>query len=211
MMKKIDMNTWKRKELYDFFSQTTNPFYMISFRVDVTELKAFTKKHNCSFYYSLVYLCNKALASVENFMYVCRKGELFLLDARTPSFTDMKPGTDIFHIVSVPAECDILEYCESAKKASEEQQCFIDMNKEGDHLAYFSCVPTLDLTGLTNEQNFAGEDFADDNIPRIAWGKYTEQDGRLKLTISMEVNHRFVDGVHIERFAKRLEELINEL
>ena len=85
------------------------------------------------------------------------------------------------------------------------------MKSEGDHLAYFSCLPTLRMTALTNEFDRLSPDFAESNIPRIAWGKYTENRGRLELTMSMEVNHRFIDGLHIEKFASRLETLITEL
>jgi chloramphenicol O-acetyltransferase type A len=51
----------------------------------------------------------------------------------------------------------------------------------------------------------------DDAIPRIAGGKYTEWDGRRTLGMSVEVNHRFVDGADIGAFAERLERLIAAL
>ena len=210
-MRKIEKSTWDRRELYDFFSGVSDPFYMVCFTVDVTELKAFTKRHNCSFYYSLIWLCCEALKSADNFLYTCRDGEIYLLDEREPSFTDRKANSELFHIVSLPAHGDILTFCQAAKETSRAQQCFIDMKSEGDHLAYFSCLPTLRMTALTNEFDRLSPDFAGSNIPRIAWGKYTENRGRLELTMSMEVNHRFVDGLHIEKFASRLETLITEL
>ena len=210
-MRKIEKSTWDRREIYDFFSGVSNPFYMVSFAVDVTELKAFTKRHDCSFYYSLIYLCCEALKGADNFLYVCRDGDIYLLDEREPSFADRKPDSELFHIVSLPAHGDILAFCRAAKEASRAQQCFIDMSREGDHLAYFSCLPTLRMTALTNEFDSLSPGFAEDSIPRIAWGKYTENQGRLELTMSMEVNHRFVDGIHIEKFAARLDALIAEL
>ena len=210
-MRKIEKSTWDRRELYEFFSGVSDPFYMVSFTVDVTELKAFTKRHDCSFYYSLIYLCCEALKSADNFLYTCRDGEIYLLDEREPSFTDRKANSELFHIVSLPAHGDILAFCHAAKETSRAQKDFIDMKSEGDHLAYFSCLPTLRMTALTNEFDRLSPDFAESNIPRIAWGKYTENRGRLELTMSMEVNHRFIDGLHIEKFASRLETLITEL
>ena len=210
-MKKIDMKTWDRKEVYDFFSRVSHPFYMVSFITDVTELKAFTKRHGCSFYYALIFLCGKAMSCVENFRYVCKGNDVYLIDEREPSFTDRKPGSELFHIVSVPLGDDILSFCRSAKEASRRQDCFIDVSKEGCHLAYFSCMPTLRLTALTNEFDVLAPDFPSDSVPRIAWGKYTEQGGRLELTISMEVNHRFIDGVHIEQFSSCLDKMIADL
>lgn len=208
---KIEKDKWDRKEIYNFFSKTTNPFYMMSFIVDVTELKKFTNKNDCSFYYALIYLCIKSMKKIENFQYVCQNNEIYLIDERIPSFTDRKEGSDLFYITSVPAGDDIVRFCKVAKEASHQQQEFIDISQECEDLAYFSCVPTLRLTALTNELDVLDPIHSFDNIPRIAWGKYEERNGRIELTISMEVNHRFIDGIHIEKFASYLDDMIKEL
>lgn len=210
-MKKIDMNTWDRKEIYNFFSKVSHPFYMVSFVIDVTELKAFTKRYNCSFYYALIFLCVKAMSCVENFQYICQGEDVYLIDERVPSFTDRKLGSELFHIVSIPLCEDILSFCQSAKEVSRQQDFFIDTAKEGSNLAYFSCLPSLRMNALTNEFDILSDDFPSDSIPRIAWGRYLEQHGRLELTVSIEVNHRFIDGIHIEKFVSCLEKMIADL
>ena len=58
------------------------------------------------------------------------------------------------------------------------------------------------MTCLTNERDIR-PGYADSSIPQIAWGKYRDEDGRKTLNISMEVNHRFVDGLNIGRFSER--------
>ena len=65
---------------------------------------------------------------------------------------------------------------------------------------YLSCLPWLDLTALTNER----DPDKDDTVPRISWGKYAETDGRKQLNLSLEVNHRFIDGIHIGKFQDAL-------
>ena len=65
----------------------------------------------------------------------------------------------------------------------------------------------MELTSLTNERDFD----PDDAIPRVAWGKFAECDGRKVLGMSLELNHRFTDGVHIGLFADALQNLIKEL
>ena len=49
------------------------------------------------------------------------------------------------------------------------------------------------------------------SVNRITWGKYRDKNGRKTLGMSLELNHRFCDGVHMGRFAAELERLINEL
>ena len=102
-------------------------------------------------------------------------------------------------------------FCKEALKKSREQERFIDGEKETDSLIYYSCLPWIDLTALTNERDLSSFKALDDNIPRIAWGKYTEENGRKTLGLSVEVNHRFIDGVHIGQYSKVLEHIIQNL
>ena len=100
-MQKIDLAVWPRAELFRFFSAVSQPFYSVTFRVDVTNLHAYARAHGVSFYYALGYLVTDAVNAVENFRYTIRSGEVWLLDERVPSFTDLKPGSQQFHIVTL--------------------------------------------------------------------------------------------------------------
>lgn len=206
-MRKIDPNTWPRRDIFDFFSKISNPFYSVTFNVDVTEAYAYAKRSGLSFYYALVYLVTRAINSVEAFRYALIDGELVLLDERSPSFTDLKKGSESFHIVTMPCKGDIAEFCFDAKRRSAGQTTFLSTDKEGADLIYFSCLPWIELTALTNERDFD----PDDAIPRVSWGKFHEREGRKILGMSLELNHRFTDGVHIGKFAEALQNLISEL
>ena len=150
-MQKIDLAVWPRAELFRFFSAVSQPFYSVTFRVDVTNLHAYARAHGVSFYYALGYLVTDAVNAVENFRYTIRSGEVWLLDDRVPSFTDLKPGSQQFHIVTLPKEGDLDSFCRTTRAKSEAQQTFLDQSGELDDLIYFSCTPWFDLTGCTNE------------------------------------------------------------
>lgn len=206
-MNKIDFAQWARKPLFDFFSAMSQPFYSVTLTLDVTQLYRYTHRQSLSFYYSLVYLCTQALNRVEAFRYILREGELYLLESRTPSFTDLHPGAETFHIVTMPCAGSIEDFCRAARKKSMAQTTFLDQSAETDDLIYFSCVPWFDATAITNERDFD----PNDSIPRITWGGYFERDGRKELHLSLELNHRFTDGLHIGRFYKELTGLIAAL
>ena len=118
-MQKIDRSTWPRAEKFGFFSAVSQPFYSVTFRVDVTNLHAYTKQRGLSFYYALVYLATNAVNAVENFRYTIRDGEVYLLDERIPSFTDLKPSSEDFHIVTLPQEETLEQFCAAAKARSD--------------------------------------------------------------------------------------------
>jgi len=90
----VDRAAWPRRELFDFFSPMSQPFFSVTFRQDVTRLYQFTKENRLSFYHSLVYLCTRAVNGVEAFRYALRGEDLVLFDRRNPSFTDRKPGAE---------------------------------------------------------------------------------------------------------------------
>ena len=183
-MKKIDLERWDRREIFEFFSPLSHPFYGLSF------------------HYAMIWLVTRAVNGTEAFLYTIRGGEVFLLDRREPSFTDRFAGEKYFHIVTMPWEEELAGFCAAAAEKSRAQRGFIDYA-----LLFLSSLPWLDLSALNNERDLD----PDDAIPRIAWGKYTAENGRRTLGLSVEVNHRFVDGADVGAFAARLEELIAAL
>ena len=202
----VDRAAWPRRELFDFFSPMSQPFFSVTFRQDVTRLYQFAKENRLSFYHSLVYLCTRAVNGVEAFRYALRGEDLVLFDQRIPSFTDLKPGAEQFHIVTLPMEADIRAFCAAARAKSAAQTTFLDQEDSLD-LIYFTCLPWVELTALTNERAFD----PDDAVPRIAWGRYAQEGDRTVLHISLELNHRFVDGLHVGRFHQELTKLLEAL
>ncbi len=206
-MKEINMAEWPRKEIFEFFSHTSKPFFSVTFRQNVAAVRRFAKAKGLSFYYCMVWLVTEALNRVEAFRYTLSDGKVMLLPRREPSFTDMKPGAEYFHICTMDIRGGIEEFCAEAKAVSKNQNCFISYSDERPNLVYLSCLPWLDISGLTNE----GELERDDCIPRISWGKFVPDGDRLMMGISVEANHRFIDGADIGKFSAELDSLMAEL
>lgn len=207
----INYESWPRRRIFEFFSGMSNPFYMVTFRQDVSELYNFAKKNGLSFYYCMIWICTQAINDIEDFLLCLHDRQIVRIARRNPSFTDLRPGASQFHIVTMDTCGDIFEFCREAKQRSAEQCDFIDEKSENDALIYFSCLPWVELTALTNERDLSLPGALDDSVPRIAWGKYTNENGNKTLCISIEVNHRFIDGLHIGRFAEILSHLITGL
>lgn len=207
-MKYIDMAAWPRREIYEFFTAAGRPFYSVTFRLDVAPVLRFAKARGLSFYHCMTWLVTKAVNGVEAFLCSIEEGRPVILDSRRPSFTDMKKGAEYFHICTMDfVDGDVAAYCAHAAARSAAQPGFISYADERSDLIYISCLPWLELSGLTNEGQLA----EDDCIPRISWGKYVEEGPRCMLGMSVEVNHRFIDGADVGRFAAELERLMAAL
>lgn len=207
-MKKLDIEHWERKEIYDYMTTLSNPFYAVSFNIDVTNIYEYAHRKGLSFYYSLIFLVTQAFNSVPAFLNDIQNGEIIVLDHRSPSFCDIRKNSEAFYIVNLLLGNNIDDFSRRAREASKASCSLFPKDNFGKEAwIYFSCIPWVDLTCATNERDFN----KDDTVPRITWGKYIEKDGKKTLNISLEVNHRFIDGYHIGQFEKQLTERIARL
>lgn len=200
-MREVDLARWQRRERYEFFKGLGWPFWSVSFPVDVTGLHRWSHEQGLSFYYALVYLCTKSLEEVEAFHYKDRGEGIVWHDRLVPSFTDLAPGQEDFHIVTLEAGEDLADFCRRAREMSRTQTAFVDDGAWQDEMVYFTCLPWMPITALSNERDLDPAD----SIPRLSWGKYvTDQQGRDSLNMTISVNHRLIDGVHVGRFCEAL-------
>lgn len=207
-MEIIDRARWPREEHYRFFAPMSNPFYSLTFPVDVTALRRYARQRGLSFYLAMVFLTTKAMEDVEAFRLRDRNGTIVRHDALVPSFTDLRPGSELFHIVTLPAGEDLAGFCARAKETSARQKQFITAGDwEADQEIYFTCLPWFPVTGLTNERDTDPSD----TVPRVSWGRWEERDGRTVLSLSLELNHRLLDGYHVGRFYAALSDRLSAL
>lgn len=201
-MEEIDLAAWPRREQYEFFRGLSWPFWSVTFPVDVTALHRWCRREGLSFYYALVYAVTKSMEEVEAFRYKDRGEKIVLHDRLIPSFTDLRPGGETFHIVTLEAGEDMADFCRRAREQSRAQTGFRTSHSWAeDQLIYFSALPWFPLTALTNER----DPDPTDSIPRVGWGKYVPNgQGRESLSLSLELNHRLLDGIHVGRFYEGL-------
>lgn len=83
-----------------------------------------------------------------------------------------------------------------------------ELVESGDPLSNFfvSCVPWLAYTQLKHPATGP-----DDSNPRFSWGKFTEQNGRITLPVTVFVNHALADGLHIARFYENLDRELSDI
>ena len=204
----IDKSAWPRREIYDFFAPMSDPFYTLTFPVDVTALRARCKADGLPFYPAMVFAVTRAMEQVEAFLYKDRDGTIVRHNSLVPSFTDLHPGSDRFHIVTLERGEDLADFCRRAKAASAAQREFITAGPwPEDQLVYFTCLPWFPVTALKNERDLDPAD----SVPRVAWGRWEEKGDKTELLLSLELNHRLLDGVHVGQFYQALKEWMEQL
>lgn len=207
-MKIIDVNTWDRATHYHFFKRMDYPQYLICANVDITNFLAKTKEKQLPFYFAMVFAATYAINRTEEFKYRIQGDNVVLHDVIHPSFTDMSKGSELFKMVTVNMENEIETFVAAASAKSEKQQdYFVIQDVEGrDDLIYVTCIPWVSFTNLSHTVSFN----KDDSVPRIALGKYFEDDGKILLPFSVQAHHSFVDGIHMGKYYDCLQRYLDE-
>ena len=205
-MEIIKFEDWERKEIFRLFEGSRLPFYFVAFDVDVTEVYQYAHSGHKSFYHTMIWLVTKAACSVRNFRYRVKGDKIVLLDGLVPSFTVMLPGEELFRIVNCPMEDELDAFLEKAGQKCREQRSFLS-EEDSEDLIFLSCVPWFATTAISNEHDTNPEDY----FTRISWGMFVEREGRKVLNVTVDVNHRVIDGIHIARFRDELVRLIGTL
>ena len=203
-MRIIDETTWQRKAHSDFFARIANPIYSITFPLDVTAPYAFAKKEGLSFYYVVMWLCTRAVNRVEAFHYKLRPDGVVLHEVLSPSFT-FPHACGMFGIADVDFDMgeNLREFCARAAHTQESQKNplpSVDEDMRDDQI-YISCLPWIAFTHLSQETS--GD--PNDSTPRMCWGKFEEKDGRKIMPMTVQVNHRLIDGAHLGQLKEELD------
>ena len=209
-MKIIDVERWKRKIPYQNFIKYTNPVFSLSTRLDVTKLYDSCKKRGRSFFTDFTFIVTTCLNSVEEFRIRIKGGEVVLYDRINPSYIVMSEDG-----VIVACRTDIVDDYEQfyanaradAERARKGKQVK-EFNDGSNDLYYISCMPWTDITSVSNPYDL--KDVEGSSIPRLTWGRYTEENGLKKMTMDIAAHHALIDGEPVCRAFNKIQDALND-
>ena len=204
--KKVDMEQDPRNGQFAYFRAMENPWAGVTVPVDIT---AFHKALNGRpFFLSFLYAVVRAANDVPELRRRLRDGEVIEYDRCQPSYTAMRPnGVYVYCLV----DSGTLPYEDFVQEGKRKQQAALEkdeLKETGDPLNHFfvSCLPWLPYTQIQHPSVSR-----DDSNPRFSWGKFTEENGRVTLPVSLFINHALADGWHVTRFYRNLDRELAEL
>lgn len=201
-MKEIDIEKWDRKEHFLFFQKTDLPFYNTNFNIDITGLKEITKEADLSFNTTLIYITMRAMLKIENFKYRYENGRVVEYDDILPSFTHIKKGESLFRFITVEFNDDLKKFDKDVKQKIADSKNYFDVDelKNGTNFVFISSLPWIPFTGIDHTLSVNKYD----TIPRVTWGKYYQNGERVLLPYNIQVNHLFIDGLHVGMFYENM-------
>jgi chloramphenicol O-acetyltransferase type A len=203
--RKIDMETWERRALFDFFRPFTEPFHGVCLRVDCTATYRYAKQHDLSVFLSMLHRSLVAAQQVENFRTRSLDGTAWIFDEIDGGSAVGRPNGTI-GFAHDPYRAGIEEFVKEASVEVERVRQRNDLERPPQiNLIRYSALPWLDFTSLSHARDMAKEDSA----PRITFGKMTEADGRRTMPVSIHVHHALADGLHVAQFVEHFQRLLD--
>ena len=201
-MKEIDLSTWPRREHFQVFRRADLPFYNVNVNLDITGVRKAAKRRGVPFTRVMIHLVLRTANAIENFRYRLHGETVVLHDVLHPSFAHMKDGEELFRMIAVPFDEELQSFSKACEVAIAASNSYFDPSFAGrDYFVFLSPLPLISFTGTDHTLSLN----RGDGIPRITWGKIFAADNRELLPFNIQVNHMFVDGLHVGRFFQRLE------
>ncbi len=203
--------TWPRSEHFDYYTKgfvkTVNS---MTSRLDVTHFKKTVTARGLKFFPAFAAVTGKVIASMPE---MCTNVDA----AGNPGYYDfLCPNFTIFHEDDYTFSDCWSEYDDDfdtfygnlmadTEKYKEKKGIKV---KEGQPANFYciSCVPWLDYSAYTSV-NASGNPHL---FPIITFGKYTEENGRLTLPLSLSISHASMDGWHICKFYNDMQDALNK-
>ncbi|KQS92322.1 chloramphenicol acetyltransferase [Chryseobacterium sp. Leaf394] len=198
-MKIIDFENWNRKEHFEFFSSLKSPYFGFTTDVDCTKAYDTAKKNGYSFFAYYLYKSMVAINTVNAL-------KLRIVD-------DQIALHETVHIGSTIGRADgtfgfsYFEFSDDFQTFNErlQEQVIKVQNTKGlgikndvlppNHIRH-TTIPWHSFTSILHPTDFDPKEC----IPKIAFGKFSERDGKKMMPVSIEAHHGLADGIDLARY-----------
>ncbi|PCI00349.1 MAG: chloramphenicol acetyltransferase [Flavobacteriaceae bacterium] len=207
-MKKIDIATWERKEVYEFFSGFSDPYFGLTAAVDVTKVIQRAKQDGKSVFGLYLHACIKAINTIENFKYRVIDGEVHVFETINASTTILRENKTFgFSFINFDQNLDKFQENINAEKERIQNSSNLFPPVNSLDCVYCSAIPWVNFTG--HKEPVLGKEM--ETVPKLAYSKITEEKGKFSMTVSLDVNHALIDGYHASLFFTRFQEFLDEI
>jgi chloramphenicol O-acetyltransferase type A len=204
-LKKIDLNSWIRKQHFNHFKDFADPYFSATIPFDVTSAYKRSKDNKQGFFVTYLHDCMKAINAVDNFKYRIIEEEVYQLDLVNASPTILR-ADQTFGFSFIKFSEDFEEF---NANFIDEKQRIMNSTELYPPLYGLDCIHCSALPWFafsSQKEPFSG---TKDSIPKLAFSKTYKQEAKLMMNVAVSVNHALVDGSHLGQFVEKFQENLN--
>ncbi len=202
-LKTITFDHPHRQKHFEFFNAMNHPHFNICANVEITNYLKIIQDNNLPFTPAIVYVVAKTANDIKEFRWRIRDKQIVEHEKVHPSFSVYTEVADVFSFCEVKYQSNYNAFVKNAAQRAEKMRqnpSFEDEHGRDDYL-FLSAIPWVSFTGFQHAMFY----HPSDSVPRITWGKYFEQDGKILMPLSVQVHHALVDGRHVGQYFKGFE------
>jgi len=204
--KHIDIENWPRRQSYELFRSFGFPYFSITTNVDVTALRVAAREKKTSFTIGLVYVLSTAANAIPAFRQRMEGDGVVEYDVVHPSITILADNEQ-FHFCSLRYVEAFAEFATGAELRIEQARTANSVWPEPDRndFLFMTSLPWIAFTAMVHPAPLDPPD----SVPRFAWGKYEQHDGRTRMPLNVQAHHALLDGVHVGRYFELVQDLLD--
>lgn len=195
------MDDYARKDHFDYFKDFGYPYAGVTVDVDITDWLPALKARRLPFFHSFLYAAANAANHVPQLRQRITEGRIIEYKKCFSSYTvALDNGTYCYCTLDTdkPYEDFLIYAKEEQQKAVE--KAGIDDGEDVQAFFFISSLPWLTYRSVVQPVPSPA-----DSNPRITWGRYFSQDGKMWIPVSLLCHHALVDGLHMHHFYGQLQ------
>jgi chloramphenicol O-acetyltransferase type A len=204
----IPLAAWPRRAALEHFRTMAQPAFSVTVPVDVTGLRERALRHGATPWLAYHHAALEAANAVDGMRQTLLADgsgvrEFAVIHASTTVLRD--DGS--FGFLTLPRDASLAAFAERARpnieRVRQASGSLFAADAPGDvreeTLVHMTALPWLAFTAFTHARGQR------DDRPKVAFGRFAEQDGRLLMPVAVDVHHSLCDGVHVGRFFEQFQ------
>lgn len=207
----LDLKTWKRGELFYYFSKMAPTGYSLTVNLDITEMLHTLKSADIKFFPAFLWLVTRTLNLQTEFKIAEKDGQLGYYETLTPLYASFHNDDKTFSLIWTEYDNDFTifyqSYLDNQKLYGNNHGVLSQKEQLPPENAYtVSCIPWISFQAFS-VHSYESKPYY---FPSVEAGKFYKKSDRMILPLSITCHHAAADGYHIECFLDTLQsDIIN--
>lgn len=204
----IDMNSYKRRDHFNYFNSLAYPYVGFTVNIDITEFAETAKEQKLPFFLTFCYGVSRAANSIPEFRQRIDKNGIIEFDnCQTSHTVALEDKTYCYCALDSNMPFSrYLPYAVQAQEDAKQKRSITEDDEDTADKIFITTLPWFSYTDFTQPVPSPA-----DSNPRITWGRYFRQNDRTLIPVTVLCNHALVDGIHIADFYKSLENQLQQI
>lgn len=204
----IPLETWPRRAALEHFRHMAQPAFSVTVPVDVTGLRERAAHHGATPWLAYHHAALEAANGIDAMRQTLRADGTAVHEFATiHASTTVLREDGSFGFLTLPRDPELAAFAararpgiERVRRASGSLFAADDPGEVREEtLVHMTALPWLAFTAFTHARGVG------DDRPKVAFGRFADQGGRLLMPVAIDVHHALCDGAHVGRFFERLQ------